>query len=96
MLGGNRLNGMEYILFNDKPPSSYIPEFGTFETWERIVSQLGSSNQACARVTIEKNNTSPPLTTTKIVARGYNTGGSVSGECNPALNSVERELSTSY
>ena len=94
---------MEYVLFNDKPPtSSFIPAFGTFRRWADgeedpaiVIPGLGSGGQACAIVTIEKDNTSPPTTTTKIVSKGYNTGGGLGG-CDPAANSVERELTTSY
>lgn len=64
---------------------------GSYPVWDFVISGLGSSNQGCAKVTVNK--TSIPNTT--IISKGYN-NGSGAGTCNPTSNSVERELTTTY
>lgn len=88
--------GIEYALFNDKPPtSSFIPAPGTSQTWDFVVSQLGGAGTSCAKVSVQKDNTSPPNTITTIVSKGYNIGDiATCSSSNP--DRIERELKISY
>ena len=87
--------GIEYVLFNDKyPTSAYVPGSGTTQTWNIIVSGLGSLGSSCAKVSITKNNTVQPFTTTNIISKGYNIGDASCNSSNP--DRIERELKTNY
>jgi Tfp pilus assembly protein PilV len=81
--------GTELALFNDKSTSSSYAS-GSYTPFS--VFGLGSTGQGCTYVTVDK--TSPP--TTKVIAKGYNTGVNMSGVCTSVSNSVERELKTTY
>src|ERR1035437_2188521 len=54
---------------------------------------LGNSTQACAKVTISKDNSVPPMKTT-IVSKGYNIGDASCNSSSPSR--VERELDVTY
>src|SRR3989344_1288978 len=88
---------VEYTLFNDKPiinayPYTLAP--GNIQTWDFIVSGLGTTGQGCARVNVKKDNTSPPDIKTTINSKGYNIDDvSCSGS---NTNRIEREIRTSY
>ncbi|TSC77702.1 MAG: hypothetical protein G01um101424_325 [Parcubacteria group bacterium Gr01-1014_24] len=88
--------GIEYALFNDKPPaSSFVPSPGTKQSWNFVVSGLGGAGASCATVNVEKDNTNPPATTTAIVSKGYNIGDPMTClSSNP--DRIERELKISY
>lgn len=87
--------GIEYALFNDKPPtSSFVPSPGTKQSWLIVVSGLGSVAVSCATVNVEKDNTNPPSTTTIIISKGYNIGDASCASSNP--NRIEREIRVSY
>ena len=57
--------------------------------WSFTISGLGSQEQGCAKVTVDK--TFPLLT--KITSNGYNNGGS---SCVQASNTVERQIELNY
>lgn len=79
-------SGVEQAFYNDKT-SGFYPD-NSKESF--IVSNLGSTSQGCANVTVNKT-ASPTVT---ITAKGYNIGN---GSCNSANpNRVERELVTTY
>ncbi|MEK7219206.1 MAG: hypothetical protein AAB687_00855 [Patescibacteria group bacterium] len=85
--------GIEYALFHDKTPSEYAPAVGTAQTWNIVVA--GAGGTSCAKVSITKDNTSPPNTTTLIISKGYNIGDV--GTCDSANpDRIERELRISY
>lgn len=91
---------IEYILFQDKPSPGpgplFVPPSGTSETRSYVVSGLGGTGISCAKVSVEKDNTSPPDTATTITSKGYNSG-SQDGLCvstNP--DRIERELLITY
>jgi hypothetical protein len=65
---------------------------GTTASYSFIVALLGSANQACAKVTIFKENI-PPLQTT-ITSNGFNTGNDLCVSSNQNL--VSRELRLVY
>ena len=87
---------IEYALFNDKPPSSsFLPSPGTLQTWDFVVPNLGGGGISCAKVNVEKDNTNPPSTTTRIISKGYNIGDPVTcSSSNP--DRIERELKITY
>jgi Tfp pilus assembly protein PilX len=60
--------------------------------WTFIVSGLGSAEQACAKVTVDKTISDK----TTVIARGYNNGGSIPGNCIQESNTVEREIDVNY
>lgn len=85
--------GIEYVLFHDKTPSEYVPVPNEAFTWDVVVAS--PLLNGCAKVSITKDNTSPPNTTTLIISKGYNVGDV--GTCisaNP--DRIERELKISY
>lgn len=100
--------GAECTLFNDKSTSNSFVQNGSSGTvtclggsiilsgrypfWTFILSGLGSTGQGCARVSVNKSNSS----ITSVVSRGYNNGGKVAGFCRQGLNTVERELDLNY
>jgi len=61
----------------------------TASSWSFIVSAIGTSGEACAKVSVTKSGN-----TTTVVSKGYNVGDSVCNSSNP--NRVERELKTTY
>ncbi|HEV7702058.1 MAG TPA: hypothetical protein VGO63_01270 [Candidatus Paceibacterota bacterium] len=70
---------------------------GSYPYWEFTLSDLGSANQSCSKVSVSKlddNTTDPPLTITTIIAKGYDVGDSNCDSTNP--NRVEREIKTTY
>ena len=86
---------IEYVLFSDKPPSSsFVPAPGTKQSWNIIISGLGSQGASCATVNVEKDNTNPPSTVTTIISKGYNIGDAACLSSNP--DRIERELKVSY
>lgn len=85
--------GIEYALFHDKTPSEYVPDVGTKQTWSIVVA--GAGGTSCAKVSITKDNTSPPDTTTLIISKGYNIGD-VSTCDSTNRDRIERELKISY
>ncbi|MBI3888489.1 hypothetical protein HY311_01715 [Candidatus Nomurabacteria bacterium] len=90
-------SGSEYTLFNDKSSgSSYLPALGTTQTWNFVVSGLGSDGKGCAKVKVTKDNTSPPALLSSVTTDGYNNGGSIPGACTPVSTNVERELKITY
>lgn len=60
--------------------------------WSFTVSKLGSGEQGCAKVTVDKTN----LPITQIISNGYNNGGSDPGSCVQGSNTVERQLEINY
>jgi len=87
--------GIEYMLFDDKPPSSpYVPDAGTNQTWNTVITGLGSTGNSCAKVSIVKDNTNPPETETTIISKGYNIGDENCDSNNP--DRIERELKVTY
>lgn len=67
---------------------------GTYDIiWTFKISQLSTSEKACAVVSVEKKDDN---TETKITSVGYNNGGVVAGECNPTANSVQRVIELNY
>lgn len=89
--------GIEYVLFNDKPPTNtfVLVTPGTEQTWNIIVSGLGSANTGCAKVSIKKDGaTSPPYIKTTVISKGYNTGDPSCASSNP--NRIEREIKVTY
>jgi len=78
------------------PGPLFVPPSGTSETRSYVVSGLGGTGISCAKVSVEKDNTSPPDTATTITSKGYNSG-SQDGLCvstNP--DRIERELLITY
>src|SRR3989338_9622075 len=87
--------GIEYMLFDDKPPSSpYVPDAGASQTWNTVITGLGSTGNSCAKVSIVKYNTNPPETETTIISKGYNIGDENCDSNNP--DRIERELKVTY
>lgn len=87
--------GIEKVLFNDRSSgSSYVPAPGTIQSWEVIILGLGSDGESCAKVSIEKDNSVPPLTKTTIISRGYNIGNDTCSSSNP--DRIEREIEARY
>lgn len=86
---------IEYALFKDKQPNSiYIPAAGTKQTWNFVVTGLGSDANSCAKVSVIKDNTVQPFTTTSVSSKGYNIGDI---NCESTNNSrIERELKLTY
>ena len=64
--------GIEYALFHDKTPSEYAP--GSWNSTNLEYCCGGAGGTSCAKVSITKDNTSPPNTTTLIISKGYNIG----------------------
>jgi hypothetical protein len=64
---------------------------GISQVWDFTLTGLGSSGQGCAKVTVDKTDTTTPLT--KITSKGYNKG---SPDCVSTTNTVERELEVTY
>jgi hypothetical protein len=65
--------------------------------WTFKVSQLGSAQQSCAIVTVDKTALSPEgIILTSIISKGYNNGGGTAGECNVGSNTVERQIEANY
>ncbi len=88
--------GIEYVLFKDKDPTFYpMPAVGLQQTFNppTTLTGLGSSGASCAIVTITKDDTTPPGTTT-IISKGYNIGDVACSSTNP--NRIEREIDVSY
>ena len=87
--------GIEYALFNDKPPTSaYVPPPLSKQTWNIVVAGLGSDGTSCAKVIITKDSTRAPFTTTSVVSKGYSVGDSLCNSTNPER--IERELDSNY
>ncbi len=63
--------------------------------YDFTVPNLGSSGKACSIVTIDKNNTIPPLAVT-ITSNGYNVGSSGSTCSSNSSNLVARQLQVIY
>lgn len=61
--------------------------------WSFVVPNLGESERSCAKVTLTRD---PSNFSTTIISKGYNNANPDSSECNPASNSVERELEVTY
>ncbi len=87
-------SGIEYTLNNDKVATNYPdPVPGATNSWSLTVTNLGSDNKSCAKITITKDYTVTPMLTT-IVADGYNIGDASCNSTNP--NRVQRELKMTY
>jgi hypothetical protein len=85
--------GIEYALFHDRSPSEYVPVANEVYTWPIVVAGAGATS--CAKVSITKDNTTPPLTRTTIISKGYNIGDV--GTCDSANpDRIERELKITY
>ena len=60
---------------------------------------LGTNLKSCAKITLVRtvdNTLAPPVTTTKITSKGYNTGGDT-GDCSASpTNRVERQIEVNY
>jgi hypothetical protein len=75
---------------------SPVTLLGSAPSWNFIVSKLGTTTNSCAIVSVTKDTDINDLTRTKIISRGYNTGGSVPDVCIPGSNAVVRELEVNY
>lgn len=86
----------EYAFFTDKyPNSSFVVVPGAKQTWNFVVSGLGGMGESCAKVSVEKDNTSVETTKTTIITKGYDTGDPITCDSsNP--DRVEREIKTIY
>lgn len=76
--------------------TSITPSFtgtGTSASYSFVMAGLGSTGRSCVKVSIVKNNSTPPMKTT-VVAKGYNIGDASCDSTNP--NRVERELHVDY
>lgn len=62
--------------------------------WEFTLLSLGTSGRSCVIVTVEKNGTSPNFST-RIISRGYSTGGNADCDTNEP-NRVERVIEVNY
>lgn len=62
-------------------------------SWSFVVPNLSESERSCAKVTLTRV---PSDFSTTIISKGYNNANPDSSECNPASNSVERELEVTY
>jgi len=85
--------GIEFVLFNDKPPSIY-PAPGSMDV---TIIGLGSTGKGCAKVNITKTNfvvDSVTYIATTVVSKGYNIGDASCVSSNP--DRIERELTTNY
>lgn len=69
------------------------PETPPISSWTFRVLELGSSNKACAIVTVVKDSTAG---TTEITSKGYNVGGDDINCTSTDINRLERELVVSY
>lgn len=99
--------GAECALANDKTSNSaFVTGSGSSRTcnnqlvtitedspsfWRFTLSRLGTTEQGCAIVTVDKS-----TTPTTFISKGYNNGGSVLGACDKSSNSIERELKIIY
>lgn len=63
------------------------------DSWSFVVPNLGESERSCAKVTLTRDSSN---FSTTIISKGYNNANPDSSECNPASNSVERELKVTY
>ena len=79
------------------PPSVPNPECAGYgvvvfptdtNEWEFTLHDLGQTEQACAKVTVDKSTPN-----TIITSNGYNVGNQ---NCEPVANSVERQLEITY
>jgi hypothetical protein len=87
--------GVEFVLLNDKTPANYpAPALGANQSWNVVVSALGSMGQSCAKVVITKNTSLSSLTSTVIISKGYNIGDAACNSTNS--NRIEREIKVSY
>ena len=102
--------GIECALMNDKfSNSSFVSSGsgtiqclgntitlnGSFPSWNFTVTGLGSSGEACAKVSVFKDDTtSPPSILTTTISKGYNTGYASCSSSN--ADRLERELKISY
>lgn len=102
--------GAECAIYNDKLSSTSFVNGGSgtiscggnnitlsggYPVWKFIISKLGSNEQGCAKVTVDKSGTSCGSPTC-ITSKGYNNGGNTLGICNQNETSVERQLDLSY
>lgn len=97
--------GAECALFNDKTTGGVFgPQLqvtcndslitiieAPASFWSFTISQLGSEEQGCAKVTVDKTGLG-----TQIISNGYNDGGNVSGSCLQSSNTVERQIELNY
>ena len=75
------------ITFTNPPSSS---------PWNFVLTGLGSTGKACAKVTVKKD-IFDGLNTTTIISKGYNNNDtSTDTGCSPASNAVERFIELSY
>lgn len=98
--------GVECVLFNDKSTGNSFIETGGLGTvqclgnvialngnypfWDFVISSLGSTEQGCAKITVDKS----ILPTTIVISKGYNIGDALCNSSN--LNQVERQLELNY
>lgn len=102
--------GVECALFNDKTPSAF-PVDGpatnidcattatTFDsasgTYRFAITGLGNDGVNCAKVSIQKDDTTdPPNVKTKIISKGYNVGDNVCDSS--SIDRIEREIEVNY
>ncbi len=104
--------GIECALVNDKSSTSVFVDggpgvikclgasialSGAYPSWSFVLSNLGNSGLGCSTVNVSKDDaTDPNSIITTITSKGYDTGGNIVDECTPFLNTVERELETTY
>jgi hypothetical protein len=72
-----------------------VTKSSTEDIWTFVVSNLGSTGQGCAIVTVNKTVLDVDgVPTTSIISKGYNNGsnGDGPGTCKQGSNTVERQL----
>lgn len=91
--------GVEFMFHWDKIGSFPTPTMPTtnppIQTWSIPLPGLGSASLNCSFVTITKDNTVSPMTTT-IISKGYNLGGDNPSCASSNPNRVEREIDVYY
>ncbi len=86
--------GIEYVLMNDKQPTSIYPAPGSED---EIITGLGSLGMSCAKVNITKEEvvvTGVTYISTTVISKGYNVGDASCDSTNP--NRIEREIRATY
>lgn len=62
------------------------------DPWEFVVLSLGETHEACAIVSVVRDDSNPTLPVTRITSRGFNLGGDNANCVSTSINRVERRI----